>query len=250
MKKFAWMIGLLCIFLSHASMTYAKKEVVIHFKNDQIAISFLKLSNGEATLIQEAHQTTLINTGAKSSRNELFNWLDRYGVKKLDALIITRAGRLYTGNKDILLKKYHIKQYIAPRAISKSQTFTELKKIGKLKINVINERYEGANLLLSYGSENIYFLSIPHKWTNKKTPQANIIKIDHFGLKSRLDSTWIKHLDPEMVVIFKKKGYRASPELCHQLQSNFIDLYLLNETGTVLVLLSPNDYQVHSIPDN
>ncbi|MTT32619.1 hypothetical protein GMB86_11440 [Terrilactibacillus sp. BCM23-1] len=248
MKRFAWIIGLLCFLFSYASLTYAKKEVVIHFKNDQIAISFLKLSNGEATLIQEANRTTLINTGAKSSRNELFNWLDKYGVKKIDALIITKVGRLYTGNKDILVKKYHIKQYIAPKLISKDQTFSKLKNIGKLKIDVMNERPEGANLLLSYGRKHMYYLSVPFEWTNKKTPQANIIKIDHFGLKSRLDSTWINQLDPEMVVIFKKKGYRASPELCRQLQSNFIDVYNLMETGTVLILLSPNDYRVYSIP--
>ena len=58
------------------------KNVDFGLQADEVVITFLPLSDGEASLIQDGSgEAILVNTGSASSYPELNKWLQRYKVK-------------------------------------------------------------------------------------------------------------------------------------------------------------------------
>ncbi|MEH7605083.1 hydrolase, partial [Priestia megaterium] len=102
-------------FMNCSASAAVIKNVDFGLQADEVVITFLPLSAGEASLIQDGSgETILINTGNASSYLELKKWLKRYKVKKINQLVITKQQQYYDSNVQRAVNDYHIKRIIVP----------------------------------------------------------------------------------------------------------------------------------------
>lgn len=86
----------------------------------------------EATLIQGPNdENILVNTGGESVESELDEWLQFYGVKEINSLILTNKQGLNESQINHLISKYFIKEIVTTREIS----------------NQLSAYFHGANLI-------------------------------------------------------------------------------------------------------
>ena len=73
-----------------------------------LTVKMLDIGQGDAILIQTAEQNVLIDTGDLDERDKLRAELDKAGVKKLDAVILTHPHADHIGGMEMLIDKYPI----------------------------------------------------------------------------------------------------------------------------------------------
>lgn len=73
-----------------------------------LTVKMLDVGQGDAILIQTAEQNVLIDTGDLDERDKLRAELDKAGVKKLDAVILTHPHADHIGGMEMLIDKYPI----------------------------------------------------------------------------------------------------------------------------------------------
>ncbi|MBF1705791.1 MAG: MBL fold metallo-hydrolase, partial [Selenomonas sp.] len=90
-----------CAGASHETSTTAPVQ-------QALTVKMLDIGQGDAILIQTAEQNVLIDTGDVDERDKLRAELDKAGVKKLDAVILTHPHADHIGGMEMLIDKYPI----------------------------------------------------------------------------------------------------------------------------------------------
>src|SRR3954452_20250982 len=101
-------------FGSASSIEYGNVESIdLNLKDHEIAVTFLGLSDGEATLIQGSNgENILVNMGGEETNEELGEALNTYGVKEISTLVITNHQNLFVDQLTQIVKEYKVKQLI------------------------------------------------------------------------------------------------------------------------------------------
>lgn len=246
------------------------EKINVKLSEDEIAITFLDIPNGEATLLHFPNEEfILVNTGGRRTETELKEYLNIYGVKKLKAIIVTKDEPLYTSNLKWLLARYKDAKLIAGENSLISQILTEKEiekwkvgneyKFGELDIHVIHEEVNedhslGMDLLFRFGNNQILYMTssdnaLEHELlNNKKLPSTNIIKVADFGDSRGTGEKFIEYVNPQIAIIYHKRGLLPSQDVLERLNNTWIDIYYTKQFGSVTIKLTPSDYEVITIP--
>src|SRR4051812_7193260 len=89
------------------------ESINLNLKGHEIAVTFLALGDGEATLIQGSNgENILVNMGGEETNEELGEALNTYGVKEISTLVITNHQNLFVDQLTQIVKEYKVKQLI------------------------------------------------------------------------------------------------------------------------------------------
>ena len=100
---FLMMLSLTLVSLGGCGIPMEESAVASH-----LTVKVLDVGQGDAILIQTAEQNVLIDTGDLDERDKLRAELDKAGVKKLDAVILTHPHADHIGGMEMLIDKYPI----------------------------------------------------------------------------------------------------------------------------------------------
>ncbi|WLD91795.1 ComEC/Rec2 family competence protein [Alkalihalobacillus sp. AL-G] len=251
------------------------KDLDLNLKSGEVVFSFLELSSGESTLIQNHKgQNILINTGSLSSKRQFRQQLSIFGVEKIDALIFTNVGKLYTGNLPWLLKHMKVKQiYLAEQSrdqfvqqfsvndeqvlpLKQNDTFTVFNGL-KIDVAYIEDRKEfhegGLALVLKYKKHQFLYMGVASKEADEAVISQGIgdtelLKVGGFGHYFGTSEHLLNHIDSEIAVIFKKEGYNVSDDVSRRLQEHWTEILLPFKQGIVMVKCNDSEYKITTVP--
>ncbi len=246
------------------------EKVDLKLSNKELAITFLNLSSGEATLIQHGNgENVLINTGGPETQAELESLLKMYNVSLVKSIIITKEDQQYQSNLEWLTKRYPTskvvigEQFAIPAFLSKERII-KLKKndshpiVPLLKAKVVHEGLssdglQSYDLFLEMGRHYLLYMSTGNinaemsLLTNEELSKVNIVKIPNFAQNDGSSQDFIEHIDPQVAIIFTKKDLNPSPDVMERLKETWIDTYMTKQFGNITIKANQNEYEVITI---
>lgn len=252
-----------------AASTVNIGRVDFNLEKNESAFTFLDLPDGEATLIQEPDRNILINTGNADSKKALFKRLKVFGVSHINKLVVTNAGNDYTGNVAAVIDHYNVQTLISSKAgIEKLNAQVDVQgltvKIWKkrnkndilpnLKAGVLDVTEEGALAVrFKYGTETVLYMGyedakLEQKLLGNSQLDCDILKIGEFGLNAGTIPSFLEKVDPQVAIIFHKKGRLPHNDTLEQLDTDWIDIYRMHQIGTVSIIFDSRSYQIMTFP--
>lgn len=277
MKKFMLLILALQLF---ATAGFSRKPYVpaeiesidIKLAEDEMAVTFFDLKSGEATLIQHGNgENILINTGGPGTSRQLKSLIAKYKVDKLKSVIVTKDDPEYTANLKWLAENFKVDEFVVGSTASElAQQITAygannvqkwmkgnvLQKMPGLELAVLHEEYvnpgtEGLDLSLKFGKLKMLYMStndpaIEKKLVQEKLSKINVLKVAEFA-NSGTSQAFLEYVDPQIAVIFRKKGVPPGQDVFERLQETWIDIYQTKQFGNITIKCTPDRYEVITI---
>ncbi len=263
------------LFMTEPTRGNIIKDLDLNLQPGEVAFSFLELSSGESTLIQESSgKNVLINTGSKKAKKQFRQQLEVFQVKKIDALIFTNIGKQYTGNLSWILEHVEVKEILIAEEIKKQfleQFDVKEENIQSLKENdrltILNgvtfevayiEKREDFNegglvLVTEYGNHRFLYMGVASKDADEAliergTENIELIKVGGFGHYFGTSERLLNHADPQVAVIFKKDSYTISDEVLRRLQEHWAEILLPHDQGIIMMKCNKKDYEITTVP--
>ncbi|MEH7085607.1 ATP-dependent DNA helicase [Neobacillus drentensis] len=250
------------------------ENINLNIKDHEVAVTFLGLSAGEATLIQGANnENTLINTGGKETAAELEGWLFLYDVKEISKLILTHNGTEFSKQQlNRLISKYNIKEIITTPKIS-----TQIKEVldSQNKPAVIswgqgtkspilpemtaevqfvgNNANEGMDLTLDFFNHRIFLMTsftprAEETLLEKNLENINVFKIPNGAPEDSLSEKLIQYLNPQISVLFASEEEEHDPDILVDLHETWSEIYSTKKHGTITIKFTDSNYEIITIP--
>ncbi|MCM3617336.1 hypothetical protein M3936_07085 [Sutcliffiella horikoshii] len=243
------------------------EKIDLNLSENEIAFTFLDLSQGESTLIQSnTGDNILFNTGGPEAGEELLYYLDIYGVDKLKAVIVTNETGEYIGNLNSIVKNIEVERIILPDPSFDStlQTQEEVWNTGEitelfngLTCEVLSkgnkESHFAMDLLLEFRGTNILYMTSAEKevernlMEKKELSMVNILKVGDFGNPSGTTEAFLDECDPQVAIVFHKNEQKGVSDVLERLHETWMDIYQTRQVGNISVKARDHDYQVFTI---
>ncbi|RSD26524.1 ATP-dependent DNA helicase [Mesobacillus subterraneus] len=243
--------------------------VDVNLKRNELAFTFLALSDGEAALIQHANgENILVNTGGKGTMKELERLLTLFHVRDISTVIITSKEGLE--NLSEVITTYHVRKVLAggsaTQGLADKMIPSDIEWKGWKQGDVVKlmpglnaevifdgmEENEGTDVSFQFFHHQIFYISsASHNseqyFLAEPLKNVNIIKLPHYAAKNTFSDLLIEHLDPQLAVIFKSSAIKPDPDLVEMLHEAWIDVYFTKQHGTVTIKLTDSNYDVITI---
>ncbi|MFB5194541.1 hypothetical protein ACE198_06375 [Neobacillus sp. KR4-4] len=250
------------------------ENINLNIKDHEVAVTFLGLSEGEATLIQGANnENTLINTGGKETAAELEGWLFLYDVKEISKLILTHNGtELSKQQLNRLISKYNIKEIISTPKFS-AKIKKELDSTNKPAVVswgqgtkrpilpemtaevqfVGNDTNEGMDLTLDFFNHRIFLMTsftprAEETLLEKNLENINVFKIPNGAPEDSLSEKLIQYLNPQISVLFAPEEETHDPDILVDLHETWSEIYSTKKHGTITIKFTDSNYEIITIP--
>lgn len=259
-----------------ASMPSSKniENIDLNIKDHEVAVTFLGLSEGEATLIQGANdENILVNAGGKETVAELEGWLYLYDVKKISKLILTKNEQELTEKQfNRLISKYHIREIITTPELS-GKIIKELSTTNKpavvtwgasTKKRILPEMTavvqfvgkddnEGMDLTLEFFKHRIFLMTsftsrAEETLMTKDLENINVFKIPKYAMKDALSEKLIEYLNPQISILFAPEEEKHDPDILVDLHESWSEIYSTKKHGTITIKFTDSNYEVITIP--
>ncbi|CRK83896.1 hypothetical protein [Neobacillus massiliamazoniensis] len=270
---------LVVIFLQCTSIALAGKsfsgnveKIDLNIRSHEMAISFFRLSDGEATLIQGPNnQNILVNVGGGQSKREMDRWLSLYDVKKVTMLILTGAHALHLEQVNHLVNRYHIKEIASSQQITKQiaenldvgnqivikswkeETKTELfPELSAVVQYVGSEKNEGLDFTLQFFKHHLFLMSsfsqhAKEKLLTKNLGEIKVFKVPANANEDLLSEKLVKHVDSQISILTAGGNHHPNPELISDLLKTWSEVYFTKTHGTVTIKFTKSHYEVFTI---
>ncbi|MEH6953272.1 ATP-dependent DNA helicase [Neobacillus drentensis] len=271
---------LLSIFIQSTLLVEAAKptsnieNIDLNIRDHELAVTFLGLTEGEATLIQgSSGENILVNTGGKETDAELEGWLNLYDVKEISKLILT-SNEHELSDKLInrLITKFSIKEIITTREIS-AQLSKKLNVTNKPAVIsweqgtkekilpevtavvqfVGNEPNEGMDFTLNFFNHRIFLMTsftqrAEETLLKKNLENINVFKIPNYAAEDSLSEKLIQYLNPQISILFPPEAEQHDPDILIDLHETWSEIYSTKKHGTVTIKFTDSNYEVITIP--
>jgi competence protein ComEC len=246
------------------------EKVNLKLNQGEIAVTFLELSSGEAALIHHANgEHILVNTGGPGTEKEMIRLLRMYNVENIKGLILTKDDPEYTSNLKSILKHYQIDSiYIGEHSVTKlpfeKHTIIKWKKQDKKEIlpglsaTVLHEAADvkgslGMDILFTFSKHQFLYMSSANfdvETELLKQPElskVNILKVADFASDKGTSQPFLEHIDPQVAVIYRKKGVLPSQSVIERLNETWIDIYHIKQFGNISFKCSKDKFEIITI---
>ena len=170
------------------------------------SVTFINVGQGDSILIKSAWNKTkiLVDTGKENAYEQVQDLLKGYGIRKLDALIITHQDSDHCDNKEVIVHEYNVNTLI--------ESDFDIKEINDIWINNLNHNQNEADtnassLVLLFNIDDCSFLlpgDIPQNIEEtiiRQTPVAvDILKASHHGSKTGSSDLFLDTLHPSFII--------------------------------------------------
>ena len=173
--------------------------------------------------------------------------LEGEGIRRLDALILTHQDEDHSGNKEVLIERYHPSSVV--------EELNEPLTIGGLTLFNLNadpdsdESNENSLVLLLRMNDLTMLLSgdapveVEQKILNQIPGlRADVIKLGHHGSQTSSCLRWLKTLQPKLALNSSGRGNRYGhphPDVVRRLQDCRIPLLDTQQEGDIHIVMTP-----------
>ncbi|UOE92308.1 hypothetical protein [Alkalihalobacillus sp. LMS39] len=246
-------------------------EVDYNLSKDEIAFTYFDIPDGEATLIQSGEGgTVLIGTGHPSSQVDFAKRLHMFHVEKINSLILVNDEPEYSGNLLWLLDHYPVEQIIVPVGMKESiekRYGIESDKITVWDVGVKEELlpsletevlysgddpYDSFVLVFTYGQLKTLYMGVANEKIEEQLTEqyhlkSAILKVADFGSDKGTSQLFLEEVDPQVAILFQKRGQTVSQDVIFRLQETWIDIYQTYKIGTVSIRSDLKNYEVLTV---
>lgn len=239
----------------------------------QLKVHYIDVGQGDSILIQVNDKNLLIDSGPNDSSSKIMNYLSKQNIKKLDYIIATHPHEDHIGNMDLVIKKYNIGEFYAPKKIENTKTFESMVNAlnsKKLKITTAkaglkldlgsniscdflapnSDKYKDTNnysvvVKITYGGNSFLFTGDAEKIVEKELLNkrfdlsADVLKIGHHGSTSSSSKEFLDKVSPKVAVISvaTKNNYgHPHKETLNELKKRNIQVYKTNIDGNIVLI--------------
>lgn len=249
------------------------KDDSSQIQSNKMLVHYIDVGQGDCILIQVNNKNLLIDSGPKSDKKKLFNYLNSLNLKKLDYVIATHPHEDHIGNMANVINSYRINAFYAPKIQSNTKTFENMVdalKSKKLKINVIKRGIDSINLgtdtrvtifsptkndyenlnnyspvmKIEYGKTSFLFTGDAQNdieeeiLSNNDDISADILKIGHHGSSTSTSDNFLKKVNPSIGVISVGEGNvynHPNDDILERLKKNKVTIYRTDTNGTIIL---------------
>lgn len=203
---------------------------------NEIKIHYIDVGQGDAILVQVNNKNLLIDSGPKSDKKKLTNYLDSIYIPQFDYVIATHPHEDHIGNMSYIISNYKILNFYSPKVESNTNTFEGMaealsRKNIKIKILKANNKtidlgentlvevfspnldsYDNLNnyspiIKIYYGNNSFLFTGdaeenveaeVISKSFNLK---SDILKIGHHGSSTSTSKDFLEKINPKITII-------------------------------------------------
>lgn len=282
MIKLASLIILLIVSILYA-FNFIKtnlKHIAAPDTTDKLLVHYINVGQGDSILLQSNGKNLLIDTGSKSSKKDLFHYLEKTGIKNLDYIVATHPHEDHIGNMGYIINKYGIVENLyAPKKVSTSASYKAMisalthadKKITVAKPGISfhlgddvlckiiapnNSNYDNINnysvvLKVTFGKTSFLFTGDAENISEKEILEKNhdinvdVLKVGHHGSKTSTSDNFLKAVSPKIAIISCGDGNEYGhphQEIIEKLEKNNISIFRTDIEGSIV--LESNGYQI------
>ena len=208
------------------------------FSGDTLRVNYIDVGQGDSIFIQLPNkETMLIDAGEAYEADNVINYLNNLGIKKIDYVVGTHPHTDHIGGLEEVINTFDIGSIYMPRASSTSKTYEDLLttisnkglKIKTAKSGVVvldddnlklefiapnSDSYSELNnysavLKLTYLDNTFLFMGDAETLSEDEITydvDADVIKVGHHGSDSSSGIEFVKKVSPEYAIIMVGEG--------------------------------------------
>ena len=214
------------------------KTSISTFSGDTLRVNYIDVGQGDSIFIQLPNkETMLIDAGEAYEADNVINYLNNLGIKKIDYVVGTHPHTDHIGGLEEVINTFDVGAIYMPKVSSNSKTFEDLlttisnkglkvktAKSGvvvlsedNLKLefiapnsdNYVNLNNYSAVLKLTYLDNTFLFMGDAETLSEDEITseiKANVIKVGHHGSDSSSSVEFVKKVSPEYAIIMVGEG--------------------------------------------
>lgn len=275
-----WLLLVAAIFFQFASIGSASsfeygnvESIDLNLNDHEIAVTFLGLGDGEATLIQgSSGENILVNIGGKETSEDLSEILKTFGVKEVSTLIITNRQNLFVDQLTQIISKYNVKKLISTPEITnemknRKAPFTDVEVIPwnegttqdllpDLSAEVLyagNGENEGIDFTLKFFKHRLFLMTssnddVEENLLKKPLDDVTIFKVPNWAKEDSLSEKLIQYVNPQISILFESEQHQPDPDIIYDLQDIWSEVFFTKKHGTITIKFTENNYEVFTFP--
>ncbi|NLW52982.1 MAG: DNA internalization-related competence protein ComEC/Rec2 [Tissierellia bacterium] len=218
-------------------------------------INFIDVGQGDSILIRSKGKNVLVDVGGnylnpEKSSKDLYDYLYKNGVSKLDAVFLSHNDFDHSGNLQYLRKLISIEEIFVGQNFGESKfpaTITkkgEIFLIGDTKLKVVYDGKNASNsnesslvLEVTMGKSKVLLTGDLEENEDKlETIETDILKISHHGSKNGTSKEFLKRMSPDIAIISAGRDNRYGhphKEVIERLQEAHIEVFETFDEGNV-----------------
>lgn len=258
-----------------SAVAVAVTVIMNHNDNDtiqsgELRVNFIDVGKGDCILIQSASHTMMIDTGYEDTTENVFDFLNKENVTKIDKLVLTHYDKDHIGGAKELLSVYSIEKVYIPNYEKDSKAFNSL--ISSIENSNLNFEYVSDNV--SFSCDNANYTIMPsgvaydsqeendndmsllvsvvysddsylfagdiekdgiNQYLSRDNRTYDVLKIPHHGRLEKNSKDFLDSVNPIYAVITDDAENEAESELCALLDSAGVIYYRTKENGTITI---------------
>lgn len=235
-KKVQNIIILLLVILSFLLLKELVKNKNYPLYSKEIKVHFIDVGQGDAILVQANNKNLLIDSGSKSEKDKLIDYLDSIYIPQFDYVIATHPHEDHIGNMSYIIENYKIINFYSPKIQNNTTAFERMAeslsrnsiKIKILKANNTNidlgentlvevlspnsNLYDNLNnyspiIKINYGNNSFLFTGDAEEFLEeeviKKSSnlESDVLKIGHHGSSTSTSKNFLEKVNPKITII-------------------------------------------------
>jgi len=242
-------------------------------EDGKMLVHHIDVGQGDSILIKVNKKSLLIDSGPKSDKKKLFDYLSESNLDKLDYVIATHPHEDHIGNMSEVIDDYDVLNFYAPKIQSTTKTFEKMidsLKAKNLKINVLKkginsinlgentkvtvfspskDSYEDLNnyspvIKIEYGKTSFLFTGDAQKdvekeiITSNEDISADVLKVGHHGSSTSTTKEFLNKVHPSIGVISvgSDNSYNhPNSDTIKRLKDGKVTIYRTDKDGTVVL---------------
>ena len=252
-------------------------------ERDKFYSHFINVGQADCTLLKCNDDVVLIDAGDVDSAFTICQYLDSFGVKEIDYLILTHMHADHIGSAVDILKKYEVKNVILSRLtegnVPASYLYDELlDELNKCEAKILAanagdtysldsfsftvlapcREYSELNntsvvIKAVYGNLSFLYMGDAEEKSEKDIIKsgadlsADVLKLGHHGSNTSSSNEFLDAVAPQLAVAscgeYNDYGH-PSPETQYKLKARNIDLYRTDTCGNIVVVCGKDSFSV------
>ena len=203
---------------------------------NEMKVHFIDVGQGDAILVQVNDKNLLIDSGPKSEKKKLVDYLDSLYIPEFDYVIATHPHEDHIGNMSYIINNYKIINFYSPKVQNNTSVFESMaeslaRKNIKIKILKSNNTsinlgentlvevlspnlnsYDNLNnyspvIKISYGNNSFLFTGDAEESIEKELAsksfnlKSDLLKIGHHGSSTSTSEIFLEKVNPKITVI-------------------------------------------------